>query len=477
MFFPNIPAGECRVQREADVGIIDGEGIAIMNLTVGLVSLGCAKNLVDSEIILGYLQKDGFQIVHEPMEAQILIVNTCGFIGPAKEESINSILEMAQYKKTGKCQGLIVTGCLSGRYKEELLDEIPEIDGLLGTEEMDKVPLVIARILGGQRVMEFSDSFFAYDDPGVERVISTGKHSAYLKVAEGCNHTCAFCVIPKIRGPYRSRQPQAIVQEAKELAASGVKELIVIAQDTTKYGQDLVDTSLVTLLDELVQVEIPWIRVLYTYPTFFGDELIARIANHDRVVKYVDLPLQHATRSVLQRMGRPGNYESQLGLIQRIRQAVPNVYIRSSFIVGFPGETDEEFAKLLQFLQEAKLNHCGIFQYSREEDTTAASMPNQVSEEVKMKRYQRAMEVQQEVALGYQRALIGQEIEVLIEGPSPESDLVLVGRHRGQAPGVDGVVYIGNQMASPGDLVRVRIIEAHPYDLVGEIVMGEGMRS
>ena len=442
-----------------------------MNLTVGLVSLGCAKNLVDSEIMLGYLEQDGFQIVSDPAEADVIIVNTCGFIGPAKEESIDSILEMAEYKTTGRCRCLIVTGCLSTRYKDELWQEMPEIDGLLGTNEMDKVTEVIKQVLSGQRVINLSQQYFSYDNPNIPRVISTGNHTAYLKIAEGCDHQCSFCAIPLIRGPYRSRQPQSILQEAEILASNGVKELILIAQDTTRYGLDLNNVSLVTLLKDLVKLDIPWIRLMYTYPHTFSDELLDLMAEHDNLLSYVDLPLQHSAKSVLQRMKRGGSYESQLNLINKIRQQVPDVKIRSSFIVGFPGETDQEFEELLAFLKEATFDHAGIFQYSPEEGTLAAELERQVSDEVKQYRYDQAMQLQQQISLKKQQQLIGKEVELLICGRSAESDLVLVGRHRGQAPDVDGLVYVGNAYVNSGDFVKAKITQADPYDLVGEIIV------
>lgn len=442
----------------------------IMNLNVGLVSLGCAKNLVDSEITLGYLEQDGFKIVSNPAEADVIIVNTCGFIEPAKEESIDSILEMAEYKTKGKCRCLIVTGCLSSRYKDELWREMPEIDGLLGTNEMDQVTHVIRQVIEGKRVINVSQQYFSYDNPNIPRIISTGKHSAYLKIAEGCDHQCAFCAIPLIRGDYRSRQPSSILAEAEILADLGVKELILIAQDTTKYGKDLQGPSLVSLLKDLVKLDIPWIRLMYTYPHSFTEQLMDLMASHDNLLSYVDLPLQHSAKSVLQRMKRGGSYESQLNLITKIRQRVPGVKIRSSFIVGFPGETKAEFQNLLEFLAEVRFDHAGIFQYSPEEDTAAVNLDNIISKTEKQARFAQAMELQQKISLEKQKKLIGTEVELLIAGRSAESDLVLVGRHRGQAPDVDGLVYVGNTLAESGELVKARITQAHPYDLVGEII-------
>ncbi|NLM68569.1 MAG: 30S ribosomal protein S12 methylthiotransferase RimO [Firmicutes bacterium] len=445
-----------------------------MTVKVGLVSLGCAKNLVDSEIALGYLHEDGYEIVNHPEQADVLIVNTCGFIGPAKEESINTIFEMADYKQTGRCRCLIVTGCLSKRYQQELWDEIPEIDAVLGTGEMDALPQVIRRALAGERVSLVREDYFSYDDPRMPRLISTGRHSAYLKIAEGCGHSCAFCAIPHIRGPYRSRSPKAILAEAEELAAVGVKELNIVAQDTTQYGRDLAPRqSLASLLRELVQLDIPWIRILYAYPTAISQELLDLMSAHDNLLSYIDLPLQHASRSVLKRMLRPGSYDSYLKLLEQIRSSVPQVTIRSSFIVGYPGETEAEFQTLLDFLKAAQLDRCGIFMFSPEEGTPAYDLQPQVDEETKEERYRMAMELQQQISLGKQKKLLGKTLEVLVEGRSEESDLVLVGRHRGQAPEVDGLVYMGNPTVEVGSLVKVKITQVHPYDLVGEMIEGD----
>lgn len=442
-----------------------------MQKRIGLVSLGCAKNLVDSEIMLGFLAKSGYRIVADPASAEVIVVNTCGFIGPAKEESINTILEMAQLKETGYCQALLVTGCLSKRYRDELLESIPEIDGLLGTAEMDQIGNVIESVLGGEKVVRTGSSF-DYDDPDMPRLLSAGRHMAYLKIAEGCGHQCAFCVIPQIRGPYRSRRPEAVVAEAEALISQGVKELVVIAQDTTGYGVDLGTTSLADLLHQLASLPVAWIRVLYTYPSSIDDRFVEAMATHDNLVPYVDLPLQHASDSVLRRMLRPGSFEGQLRLIEKLRSAIPGVVLRSSFIVGFPGETESEFEDLKAFLQEAELQHAGIFEFSPEEDTRAALMAGQVSQEVKAARYSEAMQIQKDISLSHNTQLVGQELEVLVDGPSAESDLVVVGRHRGQAPEVDGVVYLGRPDLRPGDLVSALITEAHPYDLVGEVEEG-----
>jgi ribosomal protein S12 methylthiotransferase len=445
-----------------------------MSIKVGLVSLGCAKNLVDSEIALGYLHDDGYEIVSDPKQADVIIVNTCGFIESAKAESIDAIFEMAAYKEKGSCRCLVVTGCLSKRYQQELWNEIPEIDAVLGTNEMDLLPGIMRRALDGERIRLVRNEYFSYDNPDIPRLISTGAHSAYLKIAEGCGHQCAFCAIPSIRGQYRSRSPESIVAEANKLAALGIKELNIVAQDTTQYGRDIEPKqTLAVLLRDLVKVDIPWIRVLYAYPTSLNQELLDLMAEHENLLSYIDLPLQHAAKSVLKRMLRPGDFDSYLQLLEKIRRTVPQVTLRSSFIVGYPGETETEFNTLLDFLKAAQLDRCGIFQYSPEEGTKAFQLEPQVDEEIKQERYHVAMELQQQISLKKQQKLVGKTLEVLVEGSSEESDLVLVGRHRGQAPEVDGVVYMGLAPVQRGDLVRVKITQVNPYDLVGEIIEGD----
>ena len=443
-----------------------------MSIQIGVVSLGCAKNLVDTEIMLGYLTDLGYKLVSDPVSADFIIINTCGFIESAKEESIRTIFEMAEMKTMGSCRGLIVTGCLSKRYADDLLREIPEIDGVLGTNELDQVGEVIARILRGERIRKVNNADFNYDQE-YNRILTTGSHLAYLKIAEGCNHSCAFCVIPKIRGGYRSRTPAAIMKEARSLASQGVKEIAVIAQDTTAYGHDLpkeAEASLPSLLSSLASLEFSWIRLLYTYPTSLSDEVLGLIQSHEKFVKYVDLPLQHVSSRVLRTMKRPGDYDSTVKLITKIREMIPGVTIRSSFIVGFPGETEEDFQQLLSFLRKMRLDRVGIFKYSQEEDTSAFNLTQQISEEEKERRYKVAMQLQQEISYQLNQELVGREIDVVIDGVSDESDLVLVGRHAGQAPDVDGVVYLGQCNVEIGQIVKARIVEAHPYDLVGEVV-------
>lgn len=437
-------------------------------MNIGIVSLGCAKNLVDTEIALGMLKKEGHTIVGEPARAEIIVINTCGFIQAAKEESISAILEMAEYKKEGRCKGLIVMGCLSQRYASELWAELPEIDALLGVNELDSINEVIARINRGERTIRQGASLFDYDRV-FPRLSTTGPH-AYLKIAEGCSHACAFCVIPKIRGRFRSRSHHVIIEEARGLAAAGVQELAVIAQNTTAYGRER-GTSIVELLRALAELEIPWIRLLYTHPAFVSEELLELIATTPNLVKYIDLPLQHVSASVLQGMKRSGNIDSFGRLIEKIRELIPDVVIRSSFIVGFPGETEQDFTELLTFLEQQRLNHVGIFQYSREENSAAYGLPNQVPQRIKEERYRRAMDLQQQISLELNHELLGEELPVLLECYCEESDLVLIGRHRGQAPDVDGVVYLGRNDLQPGRIVTARIIEAYPYDLVGEVIV------
>ena len=439
-------------------------------MKIGVVSLGCAKNLVDTEIVLGFLTESHHEIVSNPLQAEIIIVNTCGFIEDAKEESINAILEMAALKETGSCMGLIVMGCLSQRYAEELWDEIPEIDAMLGTNELDLVPGIIEQISSGERVLSKRVGFFDYD-PVYPRVSTTGSHFSYLKIAEGCNHRCAFCVIPAIRGKFRSRSLESILAETRRLKEQGVKEIAIIAQDTTAYGRDI-GTNIVELLNGIIPLDIPWIRLLYTYPTAISDELLGLFDRTPNLVKYVDLPLQHVSENVLRRMKRPGTYESTAALINRIRERVPGVTIRSSFIVGFPGETEEDFGELLTFLETMRLNHVGIFKYSQEENSIAYDYDSQIDVKTKKRRYQQAMSLQQQISHELNQELVGQELQVLMEFPSEESELVMVGRHRGQAADVDGVVYVGRGTMQSGQMATVRITEAHAYDLVGEVVEG-----
>ncbi|NLK08123.1 MAG: 30S ribosomal protein S12 methylthiotransferase RimO [Firmicutes bacterium] len=438
---------------------------------VGMVSLGCSKNLVDSEIMLGSLEGAGYFITASPEEADVIIINTCGFIEDAKEESIDTILEMAAYKETGRCHTLLVTGCLSQRYSMELMEAIPEIDGMLGTGELDRLPELLQDAVQKLRPMYVDLPGFIYEKE-LPRVLTTVGHSAYLKIAEGCDHRCAYCVIPALRGPFKSRTQASIVNEAKKLADQGVKELILVAQDTSAYGKDLPKApQLPQLLWELGKIpNIHWLRVLYTYPTTFSPELVQAFAENPKICRYVDLPLQHAANDVLKRMGRGPVEMVQRQLIENLRDAMPDIALRSTFIVGYPGETQADFEKLLAFLAEIQFDHVGIFPYSQEEGTPAAALPDQIPEDIKLKRYEQAMALQKEISRSKNSSRIGETYEVVIDGPSEETDLVLVARSQYQAPDVDGNIYIGNRHLPAGTFAKVRIKEAYDYDLVGEIV-------
>lgn len=440
-------------------------------IRVGMASLGCAKNLVDSEVMLGLLARHGCELVQEPEEADVLVVNTCSFIGPAKEESIETILEMAQYKKVGKCRALIVAGCLGTRYKDELMEEMPEIDAVIGTGEVDQIPRVVQRVLQGERFSQVGLPTFLYDHKA-PRLRTTLPHTAFIKISEGCNHPCAFCVIPSLRGRHRSRPVESIVEEARRLAEEGVREVVLIAQDSTWYGKDLYgEFRLAELLRRLARVDgIEWFRLFYAYPTHLSDEVLDVIATEPRFCKYIELPLQHASDRMLRAMRRRGDRAFIDRLIEKIRARIPGVTLRSSFIVGFPGETEEDFKELLAFIKEVRFDHVGIFTYSQEEGTPAASFPDQLPEEVKAERRALAMETQRHISRAKHEELVGKTFNMLIDGPSAESDLVLVARSQRQAPDVDGVTYVANRFVERGRFVPVRVVEAHDYDLVGEVV-------
>ena len=440
-------------------------------MKAGFVSLGCSKNLVDTEVMLGLIREREIELVNDPAEADILIVNTCAFIQSAKEESINTILKMAEYKdpEKGHCKSLIIAGCLGQRYGQELLDELPEADGIIGTEAWNRVTEVIDETLKGNRLVIKGDDEIIYD-ASVPRIPTTPKHTAYIKIAEGCNNRCAFCAIPLIRGRFRSRRLEDIVAEAKALAADGVKEIVLIAQDTTNYGHDLYgEPKLAQLLRELCKVEgIMWIRSLYNYPRFLSDEVIDVMASEEKVVKYVDIPLQHASNEVLRRMRRPDTREQIVQLLQKLRERVPGVVIRSTFIVGFPGETEEQFNELKEFIQEQRFDHAGFFTYSQEEDTPAAAMDDQVPEAVMQDRYHEIKAIQSLISQEINESLVGQVMEVIVEGHTDEG--TAYGRSYRQADDVDDLVYIEDDTTSKiGDVVKVRILQGFTEDLVGEL--------
>ena len=452
------------------------EGEYVLTNKVAFVSLGCDKNLVDSEHMLGLLHEGGFQLTADESEADVLVVNTCCFIEDAKRESIEQILEVAHYKTEGACKALIVTGCMAQRYPEEIMEELPEVDAVIGTTSYDKIVTIAGEILEkkGVRVKHFEtiDREYLEDMP---RILTTAGYFAYLKIAEGCDNKCTYCIIPKLRGKYRSRAVAQIKKEAMKLAADGVSEIILVAQDTTCYGSDLDDqTTLVTLLKELGTVEgIEWIRILYCYPETLTDELIEEIALNDKVCKYVDMPIQHAADPVLKRMARKSTHAQLREVISKLRNRMPDIAIRTTLIVGFPGETEEDFNVLYDFVKDMRFDRLGVFTYSQEEGTAAERLPNQLDEETKIKRKDAIMALQQTISEELTHEKIGREMRVLIEGKLSEDD-VYIGRTYQDAPEVDGQVFIDfeGELIS-GDYVDVRIIGANEYDLIGEIIDAE----
>ena len=439
-------------------------------MKAGFVSLGCSKNLVDTEVMLGLIKEREIEIVNDPSDADILIVNTCAFIQSAKEESINTILNMAEYKQSenGHCKSLIVAGCLGQRYGQELLDELPEVDGIIGTEAWGRVTEVIDETLKGNRVVIKGDETIY--DASVPRIPTTPKHTAYVKIAEGCNNRCAFCAIPLIRGKYRSRKLDDIVAEVKNLADKGVREIVLIAQDTTNYGHDIYgEPRLANLLRELCKIDgIKWVRTLYNYPRFLTDELIEVMATEEKIVKYVDIPLQHACNEVLRKMRRPDTKEQITALLKKLRERVPGVVIRSTFIVGFPGETEEQFQELKDFIQEQRFDHAGFFTSSKEEDTPAANMDGQVDDDVMQDRYHEIKAIQSLISQEINESLVDQVLEVIVEGHT--DDGTSYGRSYRQADDVDDLVYIEDDTTSKvGDIVKVRILQGFTEDLVGEL--------
>jgi ribosomal protein S12 methylthiotransferase len=443
---------------------------------VGFVSLGCPKNLIDTEVMLGHMTEAGYELTSEPAEAEILVVNTCGFIGPAKQESIDTILEMAQYKKRGSCRRLIVSGCLAQRYSQDIGREIPEVDVVTG---LDRVENIVSACENNERHVERlradASSSYLYDHRS-PRVLSTPRFSAYLKISEGCDYPCTFCIIPKIRGHYRSRTPDSILAEAESLARKGIREIVLIAQDTTRYGVELgLRNGLAGLLRQLARVEgLEWIRFLYAYPTTITDGVLEAMAEEPAICRYVDMPLQHASDNILKAMKRPGTAKSNRRLIEHIRSAVAGVSIRSSFIVGFPGETPDDHRKLLDFCRDVQFDHLGVFSYSHEEGTEAYRLAETVPDEEKARRRDALMSVQEAISLQHNQRWVGRRLRVLVEGPSPETDLLIQARSEGQAPDIDGSVLINRGFVESGTFVTVEVTEAHPYDLVAGVVPPEG---
>ena len=443
-------------------------------LKAGFISLGCSKNLVDTEVMLGILAKNNIEITAEPAKADILIVNTCTFIQSAKEESITTILNMAEYKQEGKgkCRSLIIAGCMGQRYGQELLEEFPEVDAIVGTGAWSRImEAVEATIQERKRVLITGESKEIYT-ASTPRIFTTPFYSAYIKIAEGCNHRCAYCAIPYVRGNYRSRTIEDIKQEVEALVEKGVKEFNIIAQDTTYYGRDIYGKpSLVELLKELVKIEkVKWLRIQYAYPHTFTDELIDLIASEDKICNYVDLPLQHAHNDVLKRMRRSDTKESVEALLAKLRERIPGVVIRSSFIVGFPGETDSQYTTLRNFVEKQRFDKVGIFSYSREEGTPAYDMPIQVDENIMLERYHDLMSLQSKISETINIEMEGKVLDVLIEGRDDEQHMAY-GRSYREAPDVDGQVFIeGDDISQPGDIVKVRILQGFDYDVVGERV-------
>jgi ribosomal protein S12 methylthiotransferase len=437
--------------------------------TYCFVSLGCPKNLVDSERMLGMLQLDGYRMVREPEGADFAIVNTCGFIEAARQESFGAIDEMLALKRQGKLRGVIVSGCLAERQKESLLDERPDIDHLVGVFGREEVTKVADRLIGG---LDEQRTVFkpapTHPLPDTARMRITPRHFAFLKISEGCDRLCTFCAIPKMRGKHATKPIEEVVAEARELAADGVRELVIVAQDTTYYGLDLYgETRLVQLLAELEKVEgLDWIRLMYLYPMYFSDELIDAIAASKRIVPYLDMLLQHANDTMLRRMQRRVTREETEVLLTKLRQRIPNLVMRTTFITGFPGETDEQFAELVDFVRQQRFERLGVFTYSYEPDTPAARLPDHLPDEVKLARQAELMRVQQEIAFEWNTQQIGRQIEVLLDAPVPGERNAWIGRSNADAPDVDGVVYVTGKKLRPGQIIPCEIVASQKYDLV-----------
>ncbi len=441
-----------------------------LGLKIAVASLGCAKNLVDTENMLGLLLQAGHTLTVDTAEADVILVNTCGFIGDAKKESIDTILEMAEYKQSGSCKVLLVAGCLAERYKEEILDSIEEVDAVIGTGDFDRICDVLSQVRSGERVALYGHAD-AYCMENLPRVTTTPPHTAYLKIAEGCDNHCTYCVIPALRGKFRSRSIEDICAEARELAENGVKELILIAQDTTRYGVDLYgEYALDRLLKALCAIEtIRWIRLHYMYPEAITDALLKTIAENDKILNYFDIPVQHGSDAVLRRMGRRTSADEMRALFEKIRVCCPDAVLRTSVIVGFPGETQAEFEELMDFVREMRFDRLGAFAYSREEGTPAAKMQNQVHHQTKLARQRRVMTLAQAISKEKNDARLGRSIEVLCEGYDAEN-YMYYGRSRGDSPNVDALVYFAaSRDLKAGEFVRVKVLCVEEYDLIGEM--------
>ncbi len=440
-------------------------------MNILFVSLGCDKNLVDSEVMLGMLADNGYTFTDDEREAEIIVVNTCCFINDAKEESINTILEMAELKKTGKCKALIVTGCLAQRYKDEIQSEIEEVDAIIGTSAIEKIVETVEEVLNGTGENYIAD-INKLPIYGKKRVVTTGGHYTYLKIAEGCDKHCTYCIIPKIRGNYRSIPMENLIEEAEQLVENGAKELILVAQETTLYGQDIYgEKKLPDLLRRLCKISgLYWIRILYCYPEEITDELIQVIKTEKKICHYLDMPIQHASDSILKRMGRRTNQEALKAMIKKLRAEIPDICLRTTLITGFPGETEAEHEELLRFVNEMEFDRLGVFTYSKEEDTPAADMDNQVDEDVKVSRQTELMELQQEIAFEKAEAMIGRTVGAIVEGKVADED-AYVARTYKDAPNVDGFLFINTaRELMTGDYVIAKITGSNAYDVIGELI-------
>lgn len=440
-------------------------------MNILFISLGCDKNLVDSEVMLGLLDKKGYKIVDEESEADVIVINTCCFINDAKEESVQTILEMAEYKKEGRLKALIVTGCLAQRYQQEILDEIPEVDAVLGTTSYDKITEAVEEALAGNGHVEVTD-INALPLVDEKRLVTTGGHFAYLKIAEGCDKHCTYCIIPKLRGNYRSVPMERLIKEAEDLAEQGVKELILVAQETTVYGQDIYgEKSLHKLLKELCKISgIRWIRILYCYPEEIDDNLIQVIKEEPKICHYLDLPIQHASDEILKRMGRRTSKKQLVEIIGKLRSEISDIALRTTLITGFPGESEANHEELMEFVDEMEFDRLGVFTYSPEEDTPAADMPEQIEESVKEDRQAELMELQQDIAFDKAEDMVGSEVLMMVEGKVADEN-VYVGRTYKDAPNVDGLIFVHTDAELiTGDFAKVKVTGALEYDLIGELM-------
>jgi ribosomal protein S12 methylthiotransferase len=445
---------------------------------VGFVSLGCPKNLVDSEVMMGILARAGYELTPRAGEADVLVVNTCSFIEPAQKESVDSILEMAEYKKFGRAQKLIVAGCMVERYRNDLREQIPEVDAVIGTGEIEKILEACEGQLRADDPHAADLPTYLYHD-ATPRILATPSHTAYIKINEGCDHPCTFCVIPQLRGKFRSRRFESVVREAENLAAAGVREISLIGQDTTFYGEDLgIRDGLATLLERLAQIEdLNWVRFLYCYPNRITTRLLDTIAAHPRLAKYLDVPLQHASRSVLARMKRGSNGDAFLKMLEKARKAIPGVSIRTSFIVGFPGETEKDFRELCDFVRAAEFDWMGVFAYSDEDTSKSFALENKVDAKTIARRRDTLMSIQKKISARKLRKKIGQTLQVMLEGPSKDTDLIWEARTEGMAPEIDGKVYVTEfagvngaaDLPSRGTLATIEITESKDYDLIGRV--------